>query len=125
MYWCSPPCKKYSVPLGLAADQRYLTEADAIALACINIRDKGNPRKWFIENPVGLLRHRPFVRELESFRKEYSNCHYRKPCRNITVFCGPNAYVIVKGRVKHYYKLGKSDDTRNKINYLAVDPSVL
>jgi hypothetical protein len=84
MYWCSPPCRRYTVTLGRPVELRDLTEADAVARACIRVKDVGKPRTRFVENPVGLLRTRPFMLDLESFRKEYSNCHYGKPCRKVS-----------------------------------------
>ena len=44
MYWCFPPCRRYTVTLGRPAELLDLTEADAVAHACIRVKDVGKPR---------------------------------------------------------------------------------
>ena len=71
--WASPPCTQYSNSKRSGA--RNLELADSIVMKCIEIIRYFNPRLFFIENPfTGMLKHRSFMRDLDSYRVDY--CAY-------------------------------------------------
>ena len=74
--WASPPCTEYS---NAKKDARDLDKADRIARKCIEIIQYYAPgtRCWFIENPsTGLLKTRPFMRELNNTSVKVDYCQY-------------------------------------------------
>ena len=72
--WFSPPCENYS--RAKTTKPRNLSAADATAKACLRLIEIMKPIAWVIENPKGLLRHRPFMRALLRFLKETTYCKY-------------------------------------------------
>ena len=71
--WASPPCTQYSN--SKRSGVRNLELADSIVMKCKEIIQYYKPRLWFIENPfTGLLKHRPLLTGLPSYRVDY--CAY-------------------------------------------------
>lgn len=63
MIWASPPCTEYS--LAKTRAPRDLELADKIVKRTLKIIKYYNPRHWFLENPVGLLKQRSFMQPLK------------------------------------------------------------
>ena len=80
--WASPPCTQYSI--AKTTGTRDLNGADRIVKACIAAISYLKPKHWVIENPVGLLRLRPFMQHLEGSRITTTYCHYGFPYRKPT-----------------------------------------
>lgn len=78
----SPPCVHYSRAKTLG--RRDLTGADAIVQRSLRIMKYARPDYWTMENPVGLLRTRPFMQRLRKYRNTCSYCRYGKPIRKNT-----------------------------------------
>tara|TARA_B100001094_G_C18179766_1_gene800192 strand:+ start:406 stop:1011 length:606 start_codon:yes stop_codon:yes gene_type:complete len=78
----SPPCTEYSIAKTTAP--RNLKLADAIVRRVLKIIAYFKPRYFFIENPVGLMRHRPCMQNMEKYRHTCSYCRYGKPYRKNT-----------------------------------------
>ena len=76
----SPPCEHYSV--AKTRGERNLPLYDSIAQACLRIIDEVKPRTWIVENPMGLLRHRPFMSGLPRWTVDY--CMFGLPYRKRT-----------------------------------------
>jgi len=72
--WASPPCTEYSFAKTVGV--RDLTRADAIVGACLRVIEHLKPSAWFIVNPVGLLRERPFMTAYEKYRHTGTYCQY-------------------------------------------------
>ena len=71
--WASPPCTEYSN--SKRSGVRNLELADSIVQRCLEIIRYFNPRLWILENPfTGMLKHRSFMRDLDSYRVDY--CAY-------------------------------------------------
>ena len=65
--WASPPCTSYSIagirfhrPLGKEISD-FAIKSDKMILKTFEIIKHFNPKKWYIENPRGLLRKQPFM----------------------------------------------------------------
>lgn len=65
--WASPPCTTYSVaaishhrPTGKELSD-FAKKSDLIVMKTIEIIKELKPKKWYIENPRGLLRKQPFM----------------------------------------------------------------
>jgi site-specific DNA-cytosine methylase len=82
--WMSPPCTHYSVARTTAKTPRDLVGSDALVLKAIEIRNWVKPNYWIVENPVGMLMHRPIMASLEPFLHICSYCKYNKPFRKNT-----------------------------------------
>ena len=80
--WASPPCTEYSIAKTVGV--RNLPLADRTVKAVLNIIDFLQPRHWIIENPVGLLRLRPFMQNLDGNRVTTTYCHFGFPYRKAT-----------------------------------------
>jgi hypothetical protein len=80
--WCSPPCTEYSMAKTRAV--RDLQKADAVAQACLSVIGRLQPAYWYVENPVGLLRHRPFMEVWNRFRESTTYCMYGTPYKKPT-----------------------------------------
>jgi len=75
--WASPPCTEYS--FAKTVGDRNFERADAIVSACLRIIEHVKPRlAWFLENPKGLLKDRPFMKPYEKYRNECTYCKYDK-----------------------------------------------
>jgi site-specific DNA-cytosine methylase len=72
--WLSPPCPEYSV--AKTTGSRNLGVADATAKAALRIITQVRPRAWVIENPTGLLRHRPFMQSLATLLQPTTYCMF-------------------------------------------------
>ena len=72
--WLSPPCPEYSV--AKTTGSRDLQAADATAKAALRIIQQVRPRAWVVENPTGLLRHRPFMQELTPYLQPTTYCMF-------------------------------------------------
>ena len=70
----SPPCCEYSI--ALSRRPRRLEEADHLAQRALQILDYARPRWWTIENPVGLLKSRPFMQPLAQYMQQVCYCKY-------------------------------------------------
>lgn len=75
--WASPPCTEYSYAKSVGV--RNLALADSIVKRTLKIIKYLKPKYWFIENPRGLLQHRPFMQPLQKYRNECTYCKYGKP----------------------------------------------
>ena len=80
--WFSPPCTEYS--RAKTTGIRHLDSADDIVRAGLRIIHKLNPAAWFMENPVGLLRHRPFMQSYADYRHTTTYCTYGTPYKKET-----------------------------------------
>ena len=87
--WASPPCESFSVAtIGRNWNRDYTPKTDKARLAMawilktISIIDDINPRYYFIENPMGMLRKMPFMAELP--RKTVTYCQYGDTRRKAT-----------------------------------------
>ena len=80
--WFSPPCTEYS--RAKTTGIRHLDSADDIVRAGLRIIHKLNPAAWFMENPVGLLRHRPFMQSYADYRHTTTYCTYGAPYKKET-----------------------------------------
>ena len=80
--WFSPPCTEYS--RAKTTGIRHLDSADAIVQAGLRIINKLKPEAWFMENPVGLLRHRAFMQPYSRYRHTTTYCAYGTPYRKET-----------------------------------------
>jgi hypothetical protein len=78
--WASPPCEHYSI--AKTRGERNLALYDSIAQACLRIIDEVKPLVWIVENPMGLLRHRPFMAGLPKWTVDY--CMFGAPYRKRT-----------------------------------------
>ena len=78
----SPPCTEYS--RAKTTGVRDLNTADSLAKRSLRIMKYAKPTAWSFENPVGLLRERPFMQRLLKFRKTCSYCKYGKKYRKNT-----------------------------------------
>lgn len=65
--WASPPCTTYSIaaishhrPTGKELSD-FAKKSDLIVMKTIEIIKELNPKKWYIENPRGLLRKQSFM----------------------------------------------------------------
>ena len=80
--WASPPCTQYSN--AKTTGERDIAGADSIVKACLKAFDYLLPTFWVMENPVGLLRHRPFMQHIAADRHTTSYCHFGFPYRKLT-----------------------------------------
>ena len=80
--WMSPPCTEYSVAKTIG--RRNLAAADALVQRALEIKDFLAPRFWVLENPLGLLRDRVFMKPLSQFRQTTSYCLFGDPFRKNT-----------------------------------------
>ena len=78
--WASPPCEHYSI--AKTRGVRNLPLYDSIAEACLRIIGEVRPLAWIVENPMGLLRHRPFMSGLRKWTVDY--CMFGAPYRKRT-----------------------------------------
>lgn len=78
----SPPCTEYSKAKTTAP--RDLPLADSLVKRSLKIIKHVDPDFWSIENPVGLMRTRPFMQKLEPYRHSTSYCRFGKPFRKDT-----------------------------------------
>ena len=82
MIWASPPCTEFSRAKTVGI--RALAEADRIVQTTLEIIAYFAPHLWFIENPVGLLRDRSYMKELTPLRQTTSYCLFGTPFRKNT-----------------------------------------
>lgn len=80
--WASPPCTEYSK--AKTTGYRDLESADAIVQAALRIIEALRPSAWFLENPRGMLRDRPFMQMYQGFRNTCTYCRYGTPYRKET-----------------------------------------
>lgn len=98
--WASPPCTGYSIANNLPLEKRNMPYWDGVARACLKIIEQVKPKYYCVENPVGLMRHRPFIKEWTNKGLDtVSYCMYGKPYRkntdfwnNITAFEGKKCH---------------------------------
>ena len=63
--WASPPCTQYSCARTTAKTPRDFVAADRVVCAALAAIHYLCPKVWWVENPAtGLLKTRPFMREL-------------------------------------------------------------
>ena len=82
LVWASPVCTEYSK--ALTTRPRDFPMADGrvqAALKCIKYMD---PTWWYIENPVGHLHLRPFMKPYAQYLHETTYCHYGTEYRKAT-----------------------------------------
>ena len=80
--WASPPCTEYSVAKTVGV--RDYESADANVVTALTIIDYLKPQFFFIENPRGHLRLRPFMKPLEPYMRLCTYCMYGTPFRKPT-----------------------------------------
>ena len=80
--WASPPCTEYSI--AKTTGIRDFPSADRVVKACIRIIETGVPAGWVIENPVGHLRHRPFMQRYSHCLHTTTYCSFGFPYRKAT-----------------------------------------
>ena len=73
--WASPPCDKYSRARTTGPTVNYHIP-DQIVTSVLRIIQVAQPHVWFIENPHGALRDRPFMQPLHSMLNECTFCMY-------------------------------------------------
>lgn len=78
----SPPCNDYSS--AKTNSPRNLEFADSLVKRALKIIKWTNPDFWTVENPVGLLHTRPFMRRLERFKNQTSYCRWGRGFRKNT-----------------------------------------
>jgi len=92
--WASPPCTEYSKLQDCwlnrmrkgeiytkEIQEANMKEADKLVLKSLEIINYFNPTYWFIENPLGKLKDRPFMKDLNMYKVDYcmySDWGYRK-----------------------------------------------
>jgi len=92
--WASPPCTEYSklqdawlnrmrkgTLYTKENQEKNMKEADKLVLKSLEIINYFNPTYWFIENPLGKLKDRPFMKDLTMYKVDYcmySDWGYRK-----------------------------------------------
>jgi hypothetical protein len=91
--WASPPCTEYS--RAKSTGIRNLELADKIVKRTLKIIRYLKPKFFFIENPLGMLRHRPFMQRYNMLRKECSYCMYGRKYRKHTDIW-TNAPIVLK-----------------------------
>jgi hypothetical protein len=79
--WASPPCQNFS-NAKTRGKPRDLELADSLVLACLRIISEVQPMCFIIENPMGLLRKRPYMSEIAYATVDY--CMYGAPYRKRT-----------------------------------------
>jgi len=70
LIWASPPCTTYSI--AAISHHRphdkplsdFAIKSDRMVQKTLSIIQELKPKKWYIENPRGLLRKQPFMRDL-------------------------------------------------------------
>lgn len=72
--WASPPCTEYSYAKTVGV--RKIRESNALVRATFRYLAYMRPKYWFVENPVNLLRHQPFMKAFERFRNVCTYCKY-------------------------------------------------
>ena len=83
--WASPPCTGYSNANTLPLERKNLPMWDEIAQATLTIIEQVEPTYYVIENPVGMMRHRDFIKPwTERGLSTVSYCMYGKPYRKNT-----------------------------------------
>ena len=82
MIWASPPCTEFSI--AKTTGVRNLTLANAIVKKTRQIIDYLQPKYYCMENPVGLLRHQTYMKNLNHLRVTVSYCKYGYPYRKNT-----------------------------------------
>ena len=91
--WASPPCEHYSK--AKTRGKRDLPYYDSIVQACLTIISQVKPVVWIVENPQGMLRHRPFMAELNKWTVDY--CMFGAPYRKRTdLFMSDNMFPGLK-----------------------------
>ena len=144
--WASPPCTAYSILQGswigrhkkidgeyklFTEEQRQkdMNEADKIVLKTLEIINYFNPHLWFLENPLGNLRHREIMKNIPYYIVDYckySDWGYRKRTCIWTnkkdwkaLTCNKDCGNIIEG--KHKNNLGndvfKKDGVKVSENY--------
>ena len=80
--WFSPPCTEYSRAKTTGIID--MESADRIVQAGLRIIEQLQPAAWFMENPVGRLRHRDFMDAFARYRHTCTYCMYGAPYRKET-----------------------------------------
>ena len=102
----SPPCTEYSIakttaPRNLPLADRLVKRALRIVSFCMKLSANGQNFFWTVENPVGLLRTRGFMKRLDPYRNTTSYCkwgkRYRKNTDIWTNVATPDLPVCIKG----------------------------
>ena len=80
--WASPPCTEYS--RAKTRGVRDLRRADYTVHCLKKALQYLRPTYFFIENPVGMLRHRIVMESYEQYRQTTSYCMFGRPFRKDT-----------------------------------------
>ena len=80
--WASPPCQHYS--RAHTVGERNLELADDLVKCALLAIEYLKPIYWFVENPVGLLKDRPFMQEFRQAMETVSYCSYGAQYRKNT-----------------------------------------
>jgi site-specific DNA-cytosine methylase len=92
--WASPPCTEYSYAKTIG--ERDFKTADSLVKRTVHIIKYVKPNAWFIENPVGWLRKRRFMKPMEKYMHICTYCKYGRPYRKPT-----NIWTNVKVDLKY------------------------
>lgn len=102
--WASPPCTEFSKAKTLGV--RNLNYALKLVAKTLEIIKYFKPKYFFIENPVGLLRHQNIMKPLIKLRNTVSYCKYGYNYRKDTdiwtnintkfLICRKNSYCETK-----------------------------
>ena len=82
LVWASPVCTEYSK--ALTTRERDFELADGRVKAALKCMSYYDPTWWYIENPVGHLHLRPFMKKYEQYLHETTYCHYGTEYRKAT-----------------------------------------
>jgi len=82
--WASPPCTEYS--RAKTTKPRELPKADRIAKSALRLISSLRPKTWFVENPVGMLKDRSFMKPYSKYMNTATYCMYGTPYRKATNF---------------------------------------
>lgn len=74
--WASPPCTEFSKFKTRGVRDYKL--ADSIVKKTLEIIDYFKPKYWFIENPIGKLKDRPYMKRLANYKHDITYCSYDK-----------------------------------------------
>jgi hypothetical protein len=112
--WASPVCTQYSVAR-TTGGERNLVSADALVNKALDLIEELAPKVWFIENPRGLLRDRPFFRarmaKLKGLEHETSYCFWNRAYLKPTMIWSNIGLVLPKCRAQSRCKSCLPDGT--------------
>jgi hypothetical protein len=115
-FHASPPCTEYSK--AKTTSPRNLPLADKLARRTLRILAYARPTWWSIENPVGLMMQRRFMKKLLGHLKIVSYCRYGLKFRKHTciwtnspfepLVCQKDSYCKTKEAYGHHLQTAQS-----------------